>query len=338
MRPIVARTLVFGGTLQIPQTRRTFLADATLAVAATSASFAWPGLARAQAKSPFELSVITDEISSDFDHACYVASSEFGLQWVELRALWGKNIADLNSDDVSRAQAILAKYNLRVTDIASPLFKVDWLGAPRSKFSTQHDSFAATADFKKQDEVLAACIALAKQFKTGKIRCFDFWRLDDVSPFRAAIDDKLRTAAETARKQGIELIIENEQECNTATAPEAVRLLAAVPPLNLNWDPANAVMTGELDAFPAGWALLPKERIHHCHCKNAVRNADGKVAWSPVDIGLIDWTAQFRALKSIGYRNAVSLETHWRGGGTPEASSRISWAGMKRALEASGTL
>ena len=152
------------------------------------------------------------------------------------------------------------------------------------------------------------------------------------------MDDKLRTAAETARKRGIALILENEQECNTATAPEAVRLLAAVPALGLNWDPANAVMHGEHDAFPAGWAQLPKDRIRHCHCKNAVRNADGKVAWSPVNIGLVNWAAQFRALKSIGYRNAVSLETHWGGGGSPEASSRISWAGMKRALEASGTL
>ena len=108
-----------------------------------------------------------------------------------------KNIADLNSDEVTRAQAILAKYNLRVTDIASPLFKVDWPGAPLSKFSTQkgakNDTFAATADFKKQDEVLATCIELAKQFKTDKIRCFDFWRLDDVAPYRAAIDDKLRS-------------------------------------------------------------------------------------------------------------------------------------------------
>ena len=34
--------------MQIPQTRRAFLADATLAAAATSASFAWPGLARAR--------------------------------------------------------------------------------------------------------------------------------------------------------------------------------------------------------------------------------------------------------------------------------------------------
>jgi len=315
-------------------TRRTFLAAAACATAA----FAAPIGAFAQKSSPFKLSVITDEISDDFDHACSVAANDFGLGWVEIRDLWHKTIHDLTSDEVTRALAILAKYNLRVTDIASPLFKVDWLGAPFSKARAKTDPARAEADFKKQDEVLAACIESAKQFKADKIRCFDFWRLDDVTPFRAAIDDKLRTAAETTSKQGIALVLENESACNTATAPEAARLLAAVKPLSLNWDPANAVMHGELDAFPAGWDLLPSDRILHCHCKNAVRDASGKIDWSPVDIGLIDWPAQFRALKSIGYRNAVSLETHWRGAGTPEASSRVSWAGMKKSLEASGTL
>ena len=315
-------------------TRREFLATASCAAAA----FAAPIRAFAQMNSPFKLSVITNEISEDFDHACSVAAKDFGMQWVELRTLWGKNIVDLNAEDISRVQAILAKYNLRVTDIASPLFKVDWPGAPRSKYSSQHDNFAANTESKKQDDVLNTCIELAKQFKTDKIRCFDFLRLDDVAPYRAAIDEKLRSACETARKQGIMLVIENEQSCNTATAPEAARTLAGVPPLMLNWDPANAAYTGEADAFPTGWALLPKDRIHHCHCKNTVRNAAGKMAWSPVDIGFIDWVAQFRALKQIGYHNAVSLETHWAGGGTPEASSRVSWAGMKKALEASGTL
>jgi sugar phosphate isomerase/epimerase len=314
--------------------RRTFLASATCA----AASLASPSFAHAQAKSPFRLSVITDEISNDFDHACSVAANDFGLQWVEIRSLWSKNVSDLAADDAARAQAILAKYNLRVSDIASPLFKVDWPGAPRSKFSDSTQNFAANSDFAHQDQVLEASIALAKQFKCERIRCFDFWRLEDPTPYRAAMDDKLRAAAETIRKAGIVLVIENEQECNTATAPEAVRTLAAVPQLMLNWDPANAVMAGELDAFPAGWALLPKERIHHCHCKNAVRNDAGRVEWSPVGSGLIDWVAQFRALKAIGYREAVSLETHWRGGGTPEASSRISWAGMKKALQDSGTL
>jgi sugar phosphate isomerase/epimerase len=315
-------------------TRRSFLSTAACATAALAA----PHFARAEAKSPFKISVITGEISEDFDHACSVASKEFGMQWVELRTMWGKNIADLGADDMARVQSTLAKYSLRVTDIASPLFKVDWPGAPTSKYSSRHDNFSANDDFKKQDDVLGTCIAHAKQLKTDKIRIFDFLRLEDAAPYRDAIHDKLRSACETAKKQGIMLIIENEQSCNTSTAPEAARTLAAVPPLMLNWDPANAVFAGETDAFPKGWDLLPKDRIQHCHCKNTVHNDAGKPAWSPVDIGLVNWPAQFRALKSVGYRNAVSLETHWAGGGTPEASSRISWAGMKKALQDSQSL
>ena len=48
--------------------------------------------------------------------------------------------------------------------------------------------------------------------------------------------------------------------------------------------------------------------------------------------GIIDWAGQFRALKRDGYHYAVSLETHWHGGGTPEEASRQSWAGMKKLL------
>jgi len=53
---------------------------------------------------------------------------------------------------------------------------------------------AVEVAFKHQDELLERSISLAKQFNTGKVRCFDFWRLDDVSPYRAAIDEKLRSA------------------------------------------------------------------------------------------------------------------------------------------------
>ena len=54
--------------------------------------------------------------------------------------------------------------------------------------------------------------------------------------------------------------------------------------------------------------------------------------------GIVDWLGQFKALKRDGYRNAVSLETHWRGAGTPEESTRQSWAGMKHILEKAGAL
>lgn len=291
-------------------------------------------------KSPFKIAVISDEISPDFDHACSVISKDFGLQWVELRTMWGKSLHNLTDVQLSDSEKILAKYNLRVTDLASPLFKVDWPGAPKSPFGSKHDSFGADDTFKQQDDVLSKYIALAKRFRTDKIRCFDFWRLEDVKPHRSAIDQKLQEAAEICGKQRITLVIENEFECNTATAPEAARTLAAVPSphFGLNWDAGNAVMTGELDAFPAGWDLLPKHRIRHCHVKNAVKSPDGKIAWSPVDKGFIDWTAQFRDLKKVGYRGSVCLETHWHGAPTHEESTRISWAGMKEALKDSGTL
>lgn len=323
--------------------RRRFLKSSALTAGAAAFT---PTLVRAmQARSPFRIAVISDEISQDFDHACAVISREFGLQWVELRGMWNKNLQKLDEAEIDRAQKILTKYNLRVTDIGSPLFKTDWPGAPRSSFSPKDasgkfDSFKADYQFKQQEEVLDHSLVLARQFKTNIIRCFDFYRLEDVKPHRAAINAKLLQAANTCGKQGVKLVLENEFECNTATGREAAATLAAIPSphLLLNWDPGNAVMAGELDTFPVAWDLLPKQRIGHCHCKNAVKADDGKIHWSPVGTGFVDWTAQFQALAKSGYHGAVSLETHWRGAPTPEESTRQSWQSMEKALKASATL
>src|SRR5579859_5671407 len=166
-------------------------------LSATAATVSFATFARsAQAACPFRVAVINDEISQDFDHVCSVVSHDFGLEWIELRAMWGKNLTDLPDADLRRAKDILAKYNLRVTDIASPLFKTDWPGAPFSKHSPKRDQFNADFNFKQQDALLEKCIELAKAFKTDRVRCFDFWRLDDQKPYREAINNKLREAAE----------------------------------------------------------------------------------------------------------------------------------------------
>jgi L-ribulose-5-phosphate 3-epimerase len=286
---------------------------------------------------PFRLAVINDEISQDFDHACHVAAMDFGLHWIELRAMWNKNIATLNDQEVDQSKKILAKYNLRVTDLASPLFKVDWPGAPRSKNSERRDQFHADEDYKQQDAVLERCIELAKAFGTDRIRCFDFWRLDDPKPYRAAINERLRQAAERCAKDNLILLLENEMSCNTATGEESAAVLKAIPNKNfmLNWDPGNAAALGSTP-FPNGYDLLPKERIGHCHCKDVTRQAGGKYEWAPVGAGVVDWVGQLKALKHDGFHHALSLETHWRGAGTPEASTRISMAGLKKVLGEAG--
>ena len=289
-------------------------------------------------KSPFKISVINDEISQDFGHACEVASQQFGMEWMELRSMWDKNVVSLDAKEIAEAQRLLKKNNLRVSDIASPLFKVDWPGAPKSKFSPKHDQFNANFTYEQQGEVLDRAIVLARAFSTDRIRCFDFWRLEDQVPYRQAINDTLQQAAEKVGKNGMILILENEAACNTGTAAESAKVLAGVPSRSfmLNWDPGNAATLGE-KPYPDGYNLLPKDRIGHCHCKDAVKTANG-YDWAAMGKGTIDWVGQFAALKKDGYHHAVSLETHWRGAGTPEASTIQSWAGMKDALEKAGAL
>ena len=291
-------------------------------------------------KSPFRVAGIYDDITQDFGRACEVAAPEFGMEWIELRGMWNKNVLKLDSKEIEEARRILEKNKLRVTDIASPLFKVDWPDAPKSEFSPKRDQFNAEFTFAQQDEVLERSIALAKAFNTDRVRCFDFWRLDNPAPYRAAINERLLDASGEAGKQGVLLVLENEMACNTGTGAEAAKVLAAVqsPHLMLNWDPGNAATLDERP-YPDGYELLPKNRIGHCHCKDALKKASGKgYEWAAMGRGTIDWAGQFRALKRDGYSFAVSLETHWHGASTPEESTRQSWAGMKEELQKAGAL
>jgi sugar phosphate isomerase/epimerase len=114
-------------------------------------------------------------------------------------------------------------------------------------------------------------------------------------------------------------------------------VLKAIPNKNfmLNWDPGNAAALGTTP-YPDGYRLLPIERIGHCHAKDVVRPAGKKYEWAPVGAGVVDWPGQLRAMAKDGYHYAVCLETHWRGAGSPEASSRISMKGLKDSLAKAG--
>ena len=206
------------------------------------------------------------------------------------------------------------------------------LGAPRSRFSPKE---SPDFSFSQQEEVLERGIELAKAFRTERVRCFDFWRLEDQEPYRNAMNDKLQDAATKTGKQNVILVLENETSCNTATGVEAAQVLRVVKSrwLMLNWDPRNAAGQGE-KPYPDGYTLLPKDRIGHCHCKDLMMKSKGAdYDWVAMGRGIVDSLGQFKALKRDGYRNAVSLETHWRGAGTAEQSTRQSWAGMKHILE-----
>lgn len=294
-------------------------------------------LVKFRAQPDLKVGVITDEISQDFDHALAVAR-ELGVQHVELRAMWKKNLMDLKEDEIKEARRLLTKYGMKVTDIASPFMKVDAPGFPTK--TGQRDTFNARFGYKEQPEVLERAIQLAKVLETDKIRVFSFWRVEKPAQIFDLIVTDLRRALEKAKKHKISLVLENEHACNVATAAESVKLLAAIqdPNFGLNWDPGNAFAAGE-KSYPDGYNLLPKNRILHVHVKDAKRDpATGKTEWYPMGQGALDYVGQFKSLMRDGYRHAVSLETHWRvPSGDPEESTRISMRGLRDLLTKAGT-
>jgi len=71
--------------------------------------------------------------------------------------------------------------------------------------------------------VLDRSIELAKVFGTDRVRLFDFWRLDDQAPYRAAMNEKLREAAEKAAKENIILILEMNPPATPPRPPKLPR-------------------------------------------------------------------------------------------------------------------
>ena len=309
--------------------RRRFLGK--LGAAAVAAPFMKIPITSA-AGSTLTLGVITDEISDDLDHALAVAR-ELGVQHVELRAAWKKNLMDFKEDETREARRLLTKYGMKVTDIASPFMKVDAPGFPTA--SGARDTFNARFGYKEQGEVLDRAIELAKTLETDKIRVFSFWRAEKPAALFDLIVSDLKKGLDKAKKNKLSFVLENEHECNIATAAESVKLLSAIPDANfgLNWDPGNAYAAGEQRPYPDGYNLLPKNRILHMHVKDAKRDAAGKTSWAPMGKGDLDYVGQFKALMRDGYKGIVSLETHWRNAkGNAEESTRVSMQGLKDLL------
>jgi L-ribulose-5-phosphate 3-epimerase len=281
----------------------------------------------------FKLGVITDEITQDFEHALLWAKG-FGLNWVELRFLWGKYVMDLPSDDVQRAKDLLAKNSLKVSVIDSPYFKT-LLPGTESKFAEGKPDPLQSGNFSQQDAILERAIARAKDFGTDKVRIFAFLRVADPHTVFDRVAKELERTAATAQREGIRLVLENEFSCNVATGAEAAAMLKAVqaPALGANWDPGNAYDAGETP-FPNGYDALDKKRMWHMHLKDAAPGAKaGESQWMPIGSGKIDFVGQFRALIRDGYEGTMSLETHYLNAAkNKEQSSTESMQGLLKVI------
>ncbi len=268
------------------------------------------------------IAAITDEFAPGLATALD-AMKPIGMEAAELRMIGSKNIMDLDKDELRAVKGLLDSRGFRVISIASPLLKCVYPGVEVDT-RWQQDAFAAKYAVEDQASLLEHALLVAKYFTSQIIRVFSYWRTVEPERVFEPVCDALRTMAERAARENVIIGLENEHACNISTGAQAAKVLEAVnhPNLKLVWDPANAMVSGEVP-FPDGYSMIPKGRIVHVHAKDC--HMDGhKPVWGPLGTRSVDWKGQIAALLADGYPGYLSLETHWPGpGGDKLAGSTI---------------
>jgi sugar phosphate isomerase/epimerase len=214
--------------------------------------------------STIKLGVTTDEIDEDLLTAVRFLRS-FGLEYAEVRSIWGKYNTEQPLDKIREARAIFDEHRIRTSILGTPFFKVP-LPAETPEGNRALD---------KEWSVLDAAMERAKILGTDKLRTFAFTRGPGEiggEKVYARIYELVRESARRAKAKGLRLAVENVGGSFVSTGAQAAGLLAAVKEdnLGLTWDPNNAGASGE-KSFPDGYRLLDPARIIHVHLFNLGR-------------------------------------------------------------------
>jgi L-ribulose-5-phosphate 3-epimerase len=256
----------------------------------------------------FNLGIITDEVHEEVETALEFVS-QFGLDWVEIRGVWGKYITDVDVATLDRLKKLLKIYGLRVSVVDTALFKTTLPGT--HPIEDQKDSYP----YSEQFDLLKRAVEKAVALNAPYLRIFDFWRCREQKSIMDDVCQHLMRAIEIARPAGVRLLVENEYSCHTGTGTELALLgkRIANPYLGFIWDPQNCLIAGTRP-YPDEYNKLDKVRIYHVHVKDAAMDkATGNYRGVRVGTGEIDWIGQFGALLRDGFRGTMSLETHYNG-------------------------
>ena len=237
------------------------------------------------------LSGFGDEIDPDPETQIAVLQA-LGARHVEVRSAWGVNVVDLDDAQLSALVKRLSGADMAVSAVASPIGKVDVDEDPESEVVR-----------------LERVIRVARALQTPYIRIFSFF-IEGRSPeiARDAVLTRMARLAETAARQGVILLHENEKGIYGDTPERVLDIVESVgsPALRVAWDSANFVQVGVARPHDSGFALL-RPHLEYLQVKDALA-ATGEVVPAGQGDGQVALTIQ--ALAADGYTGFASLEPH----------------------------
>ncbi|MEM3715575.1 MAG: sugar phosphate isomerase/epimerase family protein [Candidatus Bathyarchaeia archaeon] len=246
----------------------------------------------------FKISIISDEVSQDFRRAAAFAK-RFNLDGVEIRSVWGKG-PHLLLQEAGEIKRILFEHGLKVSAIASPLFKAD---------------IDSEKEYEEHLNILRNCIELAIKLEARVIRGFTFWRRGAMEDYVDKILEKYQKPLEIIEDEDIILGVENEPSTFAGNGRELALFLSKINSEKVKavWDPGNDIFDPLGEApYPDGYNYVRKWVVH-IHIKDGVRRGrEGKPEYTALGEGEVPYEEHFKALRNDGYSGYISLETHWR--------------------------
>ena len=239
----------------------------------------------------FTLSGFGDEISPELNEQLDLLQSE-GIQHLEFRGVWGKNVLDLSDAEVERVRSELQRRGMGVSAIASPIGKIR-IDEP---FEPHLARFRRGLD-------------LAELFGAPFIRVFSFYPPEgqQIAPYREQVMARLQAMAEAADGRKVIVGHENEHAIYGDVPERCLDIIRTIdrPQWKTIFDPANYVLDGVrpfTDAYP-----LLADSIAYLHIKDARRNPRTIL---PAGEGEGEVREVLGALKRRGFDGFLSLEPH----------------------------
>ena len=233
-------------------------------------------------------SAFSDEIAEDIDTQ-FTVLNKFGIKYFEPRGVNGKNIAELNDEEVNALAQKMQEYGIKASSIGSPIGKIK-----------------ITEDFAPHFEKYQRIVKTAKMLNCKYIRMFSFFKDGDWTEEKIAqVMTRLKAFIDYAKEQDVILLHENEGDIYGEGIEENLYIQQNLYCDNFKmvFDPANFAQKG-FDTIEAIEKLLPY--VAYMHVK------DHKANVGIVPAGQGDGNVEYviKKLMDNGYDGFISLEPH----------------------------
>lgn len=202
-------------------------------------------------KDKFLISAFADEYSENFAEQCK-AMNDFGINYIEIRGVNGKNVSVLTSGEVAEAKKVLNDHNLKVSSIGSPIGKIRLDG-----------------DLSAHRDMAKRIFETANEFGAKNVRIFSYYLPDGKTrdECKTQVFDELYALLNIAGEYGVTLCHENEALIY-GESPEKCKEIADFfgGRIKCVFDMGNFVLDGYNPK--KAYALL-KNHIEYFHIKDA---------------------------------------------------------------------